>query len=363
MGTSPLATRANGGLARPVAAEQRDALALLDGHAQPVQRLVGAVGGVDLVERRARSHRGPEPGRHDLGVAHDVGEGPCGDDLSPVHRHDALCDRLDRRRGRARRGGSRARSRLAPSRSPRPAGCPPVTSSPEDGSSVSSRSGRVTSARASSTVRRSPRLSAVAGASATASSPQSLQRLGAPRELDRRSRAVPESVASGTLAVLVGLHGDEQVVEHRQATEQLHQLERAAESQSRAGVGPARQRPTLEEHPAAEGMSSSPAIIRNSVVLPAPFAPMSPTASPTATSSDTSCTAAFAPKRLEACSTASSAVTWPPRPPRARGTSPRRHRVRGARRADGAGARRPSARSSRPCAAPTRRSPRGATRT
>src|SRR5690348_5117087 len=74
----------------------------------------------------------------------------------------------------------------------------------------------------------------------------------------------------------------------------------------RSGRTPASERPSKRMSPSSR--RALPAMSENSVVLPAPFAPISPQISPASTAKVTSRTASTPPKRFETCSSSSSGI-------------------------------------------------------
>ena len=186
-----------------------------------------------------------------------------------LHHLDVVLDEQDR--GAA----------LAPGR---PAACAPGPASrawsrPDDGSSSSSSRGSVISARPTSTRRPRPRLSDSIGRSATSSSPSSSSvrpsASSSSRSAGRRLRQVlPEAPRRRARDRL----GDEQVLAHGHAAEQLDALERAADARGAPAGGPAtRVRSSPSKRDAAGvGTSSSPSRQLKNVVLPAPFGPDEP---------------------------------------------------------------------------------------
>ena len=130
-----------------------------------------------------------------------------------------------------------------------------------------------------------------------------VERLDGGRLDDARGRRPPRPPRSERRA-------DEHVLEDGETLERTRDLRRCVRCPCGNGRGP---HDAVTSTPSSvtvpESARRSPAIRLSSVVLPAPFGPTMPTASPSATSNDRRSTTVRPPNRLDSRSTESSAVT------------------------------------------------------
>ena len=230
----------HGRLARAVGPEQGDRAAVghRQGHAE--QGAEGAVGGVDVVQLE---HRRAVISRPQVGLAHglvaeDVGGGALGDEGAEVehveaaghraHQLDVVLDQQDRPVPLLADAG----------RAPRPWRAVSSPSSPLDGSSSSSRRGSIMRARPSSTRRALPEAQRLDRSVGQGEQAEQVEDLVHPLELVRGRPALAPQVPPEPARVLPGPLGDQQVVSHAHAGEQLDALERAPDAQPGPLVDP-----------------------------------------------------------------------------------------------------------------------------